>query len=42
LLGGKTEVISSSDRACTIKLNGEEERRFPVRLVPGEVTVLRF
>lgn len=42
LQDGKTEVVSTSDRACTIRLIGETERLLPVRLVPGEVTVLRF
>lgn len=42
LRNGKTEVISTSDRACTIRLIGETQRLLPVRLMPGEVTVLRF
>jgi hypothetical protein len=39
---GKTEVVTTSDRACTIRLIGTAPRDMPVRLLPDEVTVLRY
>jgi RNA polymerase sigma factor (sigma-70 family) len=38
---GKTEVITASDRACFLVLVGENKTRLPIRLVPGEVIVVR-
>lgn len=39
---GKTEVISTSERACTIQLLGKNERREPIQLIPDEITELNF
>ena len=39
---GKTAVAGTSDRACIIRLIGQKQRLLPVRLVPGEVTMLRL
>ena len=44
LAGGRSEVIVTDERAATIVLRRQrqEVRRIPVRLVPGEVQVLRY
>jgi RNA polymerase sigma-70 factor (ECF subfamily) len=39
---GKTEVVSVSDRACTLQLLGEEEILVSVRLTPKEITEVRY
>lgn len=38
---GRSPVVSTSDRARTLELLGTETRRVPIRLVAGEVTILR-
>jgi protocatechuate 3,4-dioxygenase beta subunit len=42
LRAGKSEVVSASSRACTLQLLGKKEVQMPVRLNPGEITVLRY
>jgi RNA polymerase sigma-70 factor (ECF subfamily) len=42
LSGGKTQVVSVSDRACTLHLRGDKDLFVPVRLVPGEITVVTY
>ncbi len=38
---GRSPVVSTSDRARTLELLDTETRRVPIRLVAGEVTILR-
>jgi hypothetical protein len=38
---GKSPIYSTSSRAATLVLADEQQTRIPIRLVPGEVTVLR-
>lgn len=42
LIQGKSPVLSVSERACNLELIGGKGRFIPIRLIPGEVTVLRF
>jgi len=42
LQDGKSPVLSVSDRACSLELIGETNRIEPIRLSPGENTVLEF